>query len=76
MKKKIQTRLLAEEEAQEVNGGAGLAEQFSGLPMEELIGGPLLAACDAQVQLARATADFINAVGFERNDGQRADGKK
>ena len=76
MKKKIQTRLLAEEEAQEVNGGAGLAEQFSGLPMEELIGGPLRAACNAQVELARATADFINAVGFERNDGQRADGKK
>ena len=76
MKKEIQPRLLAEEEAQEVNGGAGLAEQVSGLPMEELIGGPLRAACDAQVELARATADFINAVGFERNDGQRADGKK
>lgn len=76
MKKEIQTRPLAEEEVQEVNGGAGIAEQVSGLPMDELIGGPLRAACDAQVQLAQETADFINAVGFDRNNGQRADGKK
>lgn len=41
-----------------------MASQFKGLPMAELIGGPLTAACDAQVKLANATADFIKYVGF------------
>jgi hypothetical protein len=40
------------------------ADQFRGLPMGDLIGGPLTAACDAQVRLAGATADFIKQVGF------------
>lgn len=29
-----------------------IVNQFSGLPMASLIGGPLQAACDAQLQLA------------------------
>jgi hypothetical protein len=33
--------------------------------MGDLIGGPLLAACDAQVKLANATAEFIKVVGFQ-----------
>jgi hypothetical protein len=41
-----------------------IANQFSGLNMELLIGGPLNAACDAQVRLSQATANFINSVGF------------
>ncbi|HSP76904.1 MAG TPA: DUF2589 domain-containing protein [Myxococcaceae bacterium] len=41
-----------------------MADQFKGLPMGELIGGPLMAACDAQVRLANATSDFIKVVGF------------
>lgn len=41
-----------------------MASQFKGLPMAELIGSPLTAACDAQVRLANATADFIKYVGF------------
>ncbi|MBB3117992.1 DUF2589 domain-containing protein [Pseudoduganella violacea] len=41
-----------------------MASQFKGLPMGDLIGGPLSAACDAQVKLATATADFIKHVGF------------
>ncbi len=32
--------------------------------MAALIGGPLTAACDAQVKLANATADFIKVIGF------------
>lgn len=40
------------------------ADQFRGLPMADLIGAPLMAACDAQVKLANATADFIKIVGF------------
>lgn len=42
-----------------------MAASFSGLPMGDLIGGPLNASCDAQVRLAMATVDFIKTVGFE-----------
>ena len=41
-----------------------MAEEFGGLPMESLIGGPLQAACDAQTMLAGATARFIEEVGL------------
>ena len=42
-----------------------MAASFSGLPMGDLIGGPLNASCEAQVRLAMATVNFIKAVGFE-----------
>jgi hypothetical protein len=45
-------------------GLVNMSSQFKGLPMGDLIGGPLDAACDAQVRLAGATADFIKVVGF------------
>jgi hypothetical protein len=41
-----------------------IGAQFAGLDMENLIGGPLSAASNASVKLARSTADFINSVGF------------
>jgi hypothetical protein len=41
-----------------------IGNEFSGLPMDQLIGGPLKAACDAQIMLAKASSDFINTVGF------------
>jgi hypothetical protein len=41
-----------------------MSSQFKGLPMGDLIGGPLTAACDSQIKLARATADFIQTIGF------------
>lgn len=43
-----------------------IAEQFAGLDMQNLIGGPLSAAADASIQLANSTADFINRVGFDQ----------
>ncbi|WP_297194982.1 DUF2589 domain-containing protein [uncultured Campylobacter sp.] len=43
-----------------------IVNQFSGLPMASLIGGPLQAACDAQLQLANATSTFIKTVGLEQ----------
>lgn len=46
------------------DGLVNMADQFKGLPMEDLIGGPLDAAVKANVKLAQATADFINNVGF------------
>lgn len=44
-----------------------VAEQFSGLNIQNLIGGPLTAAADARISLARSTAEFINDVGFDAN---------
>ncbi len=41
-----------------------MSDQFGGLPMEQLIGGPLKAACNAQTLLAKASSDFIKDVGL------------
>ena len=43
---------------------AGMADQFKGLPMSDLIGGPLLACVDASRMCAQSTADFITQIGF------------
>jgi hypothetical protein len=42
-----------------------IGEQFKGLDMKNLIGGPLTAAAEANLLLARTTANFINEVGFD-----------
>ena len=42
-----------------------MSDQFGGLPMDQLIGGPLKAACSAQVLLAKASSDFIKDVGLD-----------
>ena len=47
-----------------------MSDQFGGLPMESLLGGPLQAACKAQVMLAGATSNFIESVGFNKVDGK------
>jgi hypothetical protein len=47
-----------------------VGEQFSGLPMEDLIGAPLAASCVAQYNLARTMVGFINEIGFK--DGKAA----
>lgn len=44
-----------------------IAGQFSGLPMDNLIGGPLRAAADASTHLAYSTAKFIKDVGFDKD---------
>ena len=42
-----------------------MSDQFGGLPMDQLIGGPLKAACNAQTLLAKASSDFIQEVGLD-----------
>lgn len=42
-----------------------IGEQFAGLDMEQLIGGPLSAAANASTLLANSTANFIQKVGFD-----------
>jgi len=49
-----------------------LTDQFRGLPMKDLIGGPLAAACDAQIQLAQASANFIKTVGMEEDPATKS----
>ncbi len=44
-----------------------LGQEFQGLPMSDLIGSPLTAACEANINLAKSTADFINTVGFNQD---------
>ena len=46
-------------------------EQFAGLDMSQLIGGPLKAAAESQVTLAQSTADFINKIGFDETGKTR-----
>lgn len=44
-----------------------MSQQFRGLPMEDLIAGPLMAACDAQVKLAKSEVQFIQEVGLQQD---------
>ena len=46
-----------------------MQNEFSGLDMGALIGGPLTAVCDAQTMLAKSTVDFIEKVGLAAPDG-------
>ncbi len=50
------------------------SSQFGGLPMSDLIGGPLAAASEANLQLANATAGFIRSIGFSAPPGGPAAG--
>jgi len=56
------------------DGLVNMSSQFQGLPMKDLIGGPLQAACDAQTLLASATASFIKDVGLNPKDGDPTKG--
>lgn len=51
-----------------------IAEQFAGTDMEQLIGAPLLAVVDAQLQLANAAAGFIRQAGVDENGKTRTAG--
>jgi hypothetical protein len=51
-------------------GLVSISEQFKGLPMADLIGAPLKAACDASKDLANAKAQFIQEIGFVESEGK------
>lgn len=44
---------------------SNIANQFTGLPIENLIAAPLLAAAEGQKNLAATTAQFITEVGMD-----------
>lgn len=48
-----------------------ISDQFRGLDMKNLIGGPLSAAADASLALANSTVTFINTVGFDEKGKTR-----
>lgn len=45
----------------------GVADQFKGLPMRELIGAPLFAAAEAQEKLAAIALDYYKKIAYEDN---------
>lgn len=50
------------------------ADKFRGLPMRDLIGGPLIAAAEAQEKLASTAWDFYQRIAFETdNSGKPTD---
>lgn len=46
-----------------------MESQFNGLPMEDLIGGPLSAAVRAQQRMAASQFDFLMGIGLEEFRG-------
>lgn len=47
------------------------ADTFKGLPMRELISAPLIAACEAQQQLAATALNFYEKIAFDDNNSTR-----
>lgn len=56
--------------------GENAADKFKGLPMRELIGGPLFAAAEAQERLAAIALDYYNKIAFYGKDEKGPDGKE
>lgn len=48
-----------------------IAEQYTGMDMDQLVAAPLVAVADAQLQLADATAGFIRRVGTDERGHPR-----
>ena len=51
---------------------ANIANQFTGLPIENLIAAPLLAAAEGQKSLAATTAQFITEVGMDSSGNTKS----
>lgn len=52
----------------------GIADNFKGLPMRELIGGPLFAAAEAQEKLASIAWDYYQKIAYNTDDNGKPDG--
>ena len=62
--------ILQEDRMASVAGGEYPTDVFSGLPIEELISGPLQAAAEAQKLLAKATQDYTDQVGLSETSSR------
>ena len=54
--------------------GEGIEGKFKGLPMRELIGGPLFAAAEAQEKLASIAWDYYQKIAYNTDDNGVPDG--
>lgn len=52
----------------------GIADEFKGLPMRELIAAPLIAAAEAQQRLAGVAWDFYEKIAFKTDDKGKSTG--
>lgn len=48
-----------------------IAAKFEGLPMSDLIAGPLTAVCDSQLKLAQASYEYMMKIGFKEDGTTR-----
>lgn len=55
---------------------AGVTDNFKGLPMRELIGGPLFAAAEAQEKLAGIALDYYKRIAFYDEGEKGIDGSE
>lgn len=46
-------------------------EEFKGLPMRDLIGAPLQAACESQQKLAESALEFMTRIGLEEKPADK-----
>ena len=51
---------------------AGIADQFVGLPIEDLIVSPMIGMAKGQAKLNEVTWDYINEVAFVKNKDGKA----
>ncbi len=51
-------------------GLVSMAQQFTGLPMGALIGGPLMAACKANQQMALTQVQYLMSTCFNKSQGK------
>ena len=49
-----------------------IANQFTGLPIENLIAAPLLAACEGQKALSQSSTQFITEVGMDKDGNTKS----
>ena len=49
-----------------------IANQFTGLPLENLIAAPLLAACEGQKALSQSSTQFITEVGMDKDGNTKS----
>lgn len=48
-----------------------ISQKFEGIPMADLIAGPLTAVCDSQLKLAQASYEYMMKIGFNEDGSTR-----
>ena len=48
-----------------------ISQKFEGIPMSDLIAGPLTAVCESQLKLAEASYEYMMKIGFNDDGSTR-----